>query len=303
MSNIWKFSPENELLLQRCLNSAPPLDDNNKWVLKFGIRNPDLLPKTTGNNIANDSPSYDDISIVQEQLNEKNSTILEEVLDPEFDIKANFFELVNICLKEPNSLTKLAETLPKNTVETLYTLIFESNDLNTEFLELFFEKFSPAYIKRDSSRFSSNILNKTFEIYPQYLKYTIKAIFNDLDIENNVVLDFISSLSPQNQSEFLLMLSNMNIMPIENHILSIYTAYKTSNKIDSDQYFILKCLKNYSNLCINNKNYGKLMLAYLQCEKSLKRDIISNDFVELIEIHKTPFKKPCLNLFKEIKDL
>lgn len=304
MAYIWTIAPENKALLQRCITAAAPPVESNKWLRKFGPRNIDLINKTCETITVNDSPEIDESSVTQENQDESISNAEEEFLDPEIDLLTKFDHLVQQCRRTPTLLVKLAQKLPTSTTEKLFEYILNTDGLNREFLGAFYKYFLHHYIKREHSRFCTDVLLQTYNKYPQYLTIALKVILKDLEIQNNVVNDFILNLNAKNQTEFLEILSDFEFTTDEfsHNLFNIYTAYKTCNKNDSVQNYIFSCLKNYCDFCCSDKNFGKLMLAFLQHEKVLKRGV---DFIVLggiIERHKSPFKRPCMSVFKEIKD-
>lgn len=304
MSYIWTFAPENKALLQRCLSAAEPPDESNKWLQKFGPRNLDLINETTEIITVNDSPEVNESVATQENQDEDISNAVEEFLDPEIDLLAKLDMLVEKCRKTPKLLVKLAENLPISSAEKLLEHILNTEDLDKEFLMLFYKYFLHSYIKRESSRFCTDILFKTFNKYPQYLKIALKLILKDLDIQNNVILDFILNLNANSKTEFLEIVSDIEFTADEfsYNLFNIYRAYESCNKTDSVQNYIFSCLKTHCDSCCSDKNYGKLMLTFLQHEKSLNRNVDYIVLEGLVERHKSPFKRPCLSVLKEIKD-
>lgn len=264
MANIWSFSPESKSLLQRCLNAAAPPDESNKWLQKFGPRNLDLIKDFEDTIVVNDSPDTTHSPIVQDKQDEDILIVVQEFLDPDFDLVLRFDYFVNKCIKTPKLLTNLAQNLPTNTVERLFQHIFDSNDLNNQFLEYFYVNFLHTYIKRDNSRFCTNALLKIYNKYPQYLKLALKVILKDLEVKNNVVNNFISNLNANDQTEFLNLITDIEFTSEEfsHNLFNIYTAYKSCLKSDFLQNCMFLCLKKHSNFCCNDKNYGKLLLSF-----------------------------------------
>ena len=168
---------------------------------------------------------------------------------------------------------------------------------------IFYKYFLHSYIKRENSRFCTDILLQTYLKYPEYLKIALKVILKDLDIPNSVFKDFILNLNPINQSDLLETLSDIQFTAEEfsHNIFNIYTAYKSCSKTDSIQKYIISCLKIYSNFCYNDKNFGRIFLAYLQFERCMKRNVDCSVLEDLIERHKSPFKRPMFVSVKRNK--
>ncbi|KAH9635892.1 hypothetical protein HF086_002452 [Spodoptera exigua] len=304
MSHIWTFAPESQALLNRCLNAASPPDPGNKWLQKFGPQNLDLIKKSNETIIVNDSPEYDDVPATQENTDANLTNDVEHFLDPEISILTKFEGLVGKSIKTPKILGKLADTLPTSTAEQWIEHILSAESLNTDFLTLFYKYFIPTYVKRENSRFCTDTLIKTHEKYPQLLKISLKIILKETERENNVINDFFSSLNADELTNLIEFISDIDLNSEQyTYILfNIHTAYKSCNKTDNVQNYIFSLLKNCNNFCSSDKNYGKILLAYLQHEKKLRRNIDIILLEELVERHKTPFKRPCLSIINDMKE-
>ncbi|XP_050556726.1 uncharacterized protein LOC126911823 [Spodoptera frugiperda] len=303
MSHIWIFAPESQSLLQRCLNAASPPDPSNKWLQTFGPQNLDLINKTNDTIIVADSPENDPVSETQENVDDNLTIDIEQFLDPDVDILLKIDDLVEKCLKTPKILVKLAETLPTSVAEKFIEHIITAEELKTDFLQIFYKYFIPTYIKRENSRFCTNILLKTHAKYPHLLKITLKIILKDVEIENNVINDFFTNSNSDELTKLLEFISDVDFSPEQytHNLFSIYTAYKSCTKTENIQNYMFTLLKHCNNFSSSDKNYGKLMLAFLQQEKGLKKNIDVLLLEELVERHKTPFKRPCLSILNEIK--
>lgn len=303
MSHIWTFAPEHQSLLQRCLNAASPPNPCNKWLQTFGPQNLDLINKTNDTIIVADSPECVPDPETQENVDDSVTIDIVQFLDPDVDILSKIDDLVEKCLKTPKLLIKLAETLPTSTAEKLIEHVISAEALKTDFLQIFYKYFIPAYIKRENSRFCTDILLKTHAKYPQLLKITLKIILKDVEIENNVINDFFTNLNSNELTKLLEFISDVDFSPEQytHNLFSIYTAYKSCTKTDNIQNYMFTLLKHCNNFSSSDKNYGKLMLAFLQQEKGLKKNIDILLLEELVERHKTPFKRPCLSILNEIK--
>ncbi|PZC72757.1 hypothetical protein B5X24_HaOG210684 [Helicoverpa armigera] len=304
MSYIWTFAPESKALLQSCLNAAGPQDESNKWFQKFGPQNLDLINKTIDTIVVNDSPEIDDKPATQENQDEDILNAAQEFLDPEIDIISKFGDLVENCKKTPKLLEDLAKNLPTATAEKLFKHILDTKDISRDFLTIFYKYFTPHYIRRENSRFCTEILLETYKKYPVHFKLAFKVILKDLEVQNTVVNDFILHLEPKNLTDLLEFISDLQLSSEQfcHNLFTILTAYKTCNKTDIIQNYILSYLKTYPDTCSSDKNFGKLMLAYLQNEKACKNKIDCELLEGIVERHKSPFKRPCLSILKEIKD-
>uniref|UniRef100_A0A2H1VDU1 SFRICE_030899 n=1 Tax=Spodoptera frugiperda TaxID=7108 RepID=A0A2H1VDU1_SPOFR len=259
----------------RCLNAASPPDPNNKWLQTFGPQNLELINKTNDTIIVTDSPECALVPETQENVDVNLTNDIEQFLDPDVDILSKIDDLVEKCLKTPKILVKLAETLPTSTAEKLIEHIISVEELKTDFLQIFYKFFIPAYIKRENSRFCTDILLKTHAKYPQLLKITLKIILKDVEIENNVINDFFTNLNSDELTKLLEFISDVDFSPEQytHNLFSIYTAYKSCTKTDNIQNYMFTLLKHCNNFSSSDKNYGKLMLAFLQEEKGLKKNI------------------------------
>lgn len=301
MTHIWTFSPKSKELLEQCLNAALITDDSNKWLKQFGPKNTQTLKKMDKTVVIQDSPDVE-MSVKQENEDQDIQNALEEFIDEDFDIISNFNILEDKCENNPTILTKLAENLALSNRNKLIQHVFDSESINKKFLDIFFEYFLPVYIKNDNSRSSTDLLLKTYKLFPQYMKLLLKVVLKDLEIQNNILNDFILMLNSNENTELLNKISSIELTGEEftHSLFNLFTAYKSCNKTDSIQKYIVSLLKTHSQFCSIDKNYGKLLLAYLQQEKTLKHVLDKLVIERIVESHKSPFKRPCLAVLKEL---
>ncbi|CAB3234748.1 unnamed protein product [Arctia plantaginis] len=305
MPYIWTFSPDSKPLLEQCLNAAAmlPPDNNNKWLLRFGPKNLDLIKKTDDIDLTEDFPELD-ITDRPAENQENIQKLVEVLIDPDFDIVSKFHLIYEKCKEKPKLLTKLAENLPSDIIEKLTYHIFDTTNKSNQFLQYFYEYFVPVYIKKSNSRLCTELLLKANKLHTDCFKILLKVILKDTDIQNTIINDFICTLNVDQQTKLLTDINNIELSGEEfsHNVFNIYTAYKSCNKTENIQNTILSLLKTHSVHCSADKSYGKLLLAYLQQEKIFKTNSNYVEIEKIIEIHKSPFKRPCHSVLEEINN-
>ncbi|XP_052748220.1 uncharacterized protein LOC128200092 [Galleria mellonella] len=313
MSDIWTFHPLSEDEVLKCIALAPRPNDNNKWFRRFGHKliapccnDENILSPKTNDRVEKKSktPDPEDCPLeIEKNKIDSNEKHFEDFLEAvENDPILQFNSLVEECLKDNVLLTKLAQKLTTFSVEKICKHIYENENINSAFLEIFHKYFVPAYLKREHSCISLDILVRAHAKYPVLFKTLLCTILKDPEIPNLFFQDFISSIDETEQTKLLLDISNFELRTEEfiNNIFSIYTAYKNSEKTDRIQTFILDHILQCGHICSNDKHFGRLLLAFLQAEKHLNICQNYGNIERIIEIHKSPFRRPCWNIFKEL---
>lgn len=309
MSHIWTFAQSSEGLLKRCIDAAAPEDPGNKWVkhLKRKRLNPIISDSII--NAGNVKIYKEDCEPLPDVKEEVKPEILESEIDDtlfeniENDPIYHLDFLIEKCVLNQKLVIELAEKLSGSTVEKICNHLFSKKDANVIFLQYFYELFFPTYLKREYSLFSLDLLIKAENSNPLLFKKLLQILFKNLEIPSKVLQDFFQNLNEQKKIEFTsnLIETDLSNKEFSHHLFTIYIAYKDSKKNDRINNFIFTNLIKNSQNCVSEKNYGRLLLLFLQVMKENPR----NDMKKLenvMEIHRTPFKKPCLNIFKEILD-
>ncbi|CAG9790666.1 unnamed protein product [Diatraea saccharalis] len=313
MSEIWNFSPSLQFEVELCLSTVSN-NENNKWLkafghCKFNLVHPPRPAEHNNSEIEGRNASTIIVSAEKDHAvvdNAKTTITDNETIEKiceclHTDLSSRYNFMIEECLKNPNLLVKLACHLNINTVEKICKFVFESNNVNKDFLVLFFKVFLPAYIKRGYSCHTLDLLlcgskfSLEFDIF-------IRKILKDCNIPNNFLQDYVKMLNGEQQSRYLLLLANLDLSSEQfvHNLFSIYLAYKDCVKSDKIQCLIQSLLYEYSNNCISDKNYGRLLLSFLQTVKSCKGNF-NREYVEkIITLHRSPFKRPCLTIFNEL---
>ncbi|XP_046976109.1 uncharacterized protein LOC124542206 [Vanessa cardui] len=303
--SLWQFSEASLPLLKRCIEASKP-DLNNKWIKRFGTFNQLDMKNTVKENdnitipLSEHTNSVDKETLIQEKV-EISEDIWQEMSD--IDPISQFDYLVENCLKHSALYALLAENLPLTSVEKLCNHIFETNIINLTFLQKFYTLFLPVYLKREYTRTSLDILIKAEKYNSDMFKYLLELIIKDIDLPGQIIQQYISTIDSKCQLELMKNIISFNLSNevFVHHIYSIHVLYKNCEKTDFIQQFILTKLANISQLCVNDKNYGRLLLTYLQAKKKYSTNYTV--IQKIIDLHRSTFKKPCLNAFNELQKL
>lgn len=276
LSNIWQFSSSSELYLQRLQNSID-CKETNKWLGKFknGTKNIRMVEEPV--------ISESDKPVIEE---EKQKQLPADIID--LDPVNNFTEIIHMCTENTNTYCLLANSLSYQSIEKLYNYILNTN-VNKTFLEHFYKLTLPIIFKKE---YSIDLLLKIYE--HEEFKIFLQSILCDKEVPCMIMQEFIKTLNSEEKTKLIQILINIDL-PREifiYHLFTLYTAYKDCIKIQSIQDYIHAKLAQIAEDCVQDKNYGRLLLAYVQSQKSL---IKIKDIEELINIHRSPFKRPCLN--------
>lgn len=307
MSLSWTFAPSSEALLKRCLDAAAPENLENKWVKHFKKKRLNLLKSEPKPNNSVDKIKKGDIALLPDAKEDTKPVILYSEIDETFfeSIETepifHFDFLVEKCVKDHKLFIELAEKLSGNTVEKICNHILSKKEVNEIFLEQFYTSFFPAYLEQEYSLVSLDLLVRAEKSNPSLFKKLLKLLFKNIEIPSKLFQDFFETLNEHKKSEFTSSLLEIDLSPKEfnHHLFTIYIAYKDSKKTDRINNFIFTNLLRNCEDCVSNKNYGKLILVFLQVMKDNPRNDIKK-LEKVLEMHRSPFKKPCLNIFNEI---
>lgn len=300
MSHIWTFSPSSEPLLQRCIEAALLQETDNEWTQHFGRTNFTTKPDPPAEKTIS---TAEIIEIPPSQAEEKKpqvSVTYEDFFSSiENEIRLDY--ITKECSINPDLLSIMAQKLSINIVEKLFNQVFASKDIENRFLIDLFHKFLPQHIKFQNSRLCIDLLTKINEKYPEMFQTLLRILLEDVEIPNQVLNNYIATLDEQKVTIFMENLTTIELSSgsFTHNILTIYTAYKNCKHTEKIQSYIKTNLLQHSKSCTSDRNYGRLFLAYLQTEKLLEHEI-SKNLEDCLEIHHSPFKRPCTMLIKEL---
>lgn len=299
MSQIWTFSPSSEIQLQKCIAAALPPDENNKWVQKFFRK---LDENSTTHNLTEQQ---------HERLNISENT-------PETDSQDNYKEFIEIienesilrfedieeeCCKNRNLLVYLAEQLSSPSVEKFCKQL-HSKTTSDVFLTNVYTKFIPTIIKREYNRYIIDFLVLSRENRKGYLEILIDIVIRDTAISRNVLNDYILTLNKQERVEFMKRILDMDLSAecFAYNIPVVYNIYKECSKSHDVQCKMLPKLLEYGLHCKNDRHYGKMLLAFLQTEQSIDKKANEKAIKQVVEKHRSAFRRPCEIILNKIID-
>lgn len=304
---LWKFSESSQPLLKRCLEASSTIDADNIWVQKFGhlLQNRNLVKNANESErkeIKAPSPTRVDskatVIIEKEDVPEE---LLQDIL--ESDPVSRFDFIVENCLNNSRLYNKLAKQLPLTSIEKLCDHIFQTENVESKFLGNFYKIFLPEYLKREHSISSIDMLLKANKYNSEYFNNFLELLIKDTELPSQVFQQFISIIDKNNQIELMenIVLYDLSNDVFIHHLHSIYLLYKNCQKTEYLQKHILLKLSNASHQCASDTNYGRLLLNFLQTQKNFTSNF---DAIEkIINKHRSPFKKPCINAFNDLKEL
>lgn len=317
MSEIWNFSPSLKDQVQRCISAARK-DEQNKWFQEFGhlTRNQNLSEILSCEKIAI-TPQPIEINsenvVVEDkadteickskETSEFEAENIEEIVDSmetEFATRVDF--IIEECVKNYNLLHSLALKLSTNTIEKLCKHICDKKDMSKDFISQYFQYFLPNYIKRSYNSATLDILVVSHKKYPLQFKLLLEILIKDTGMPKQVFQDFVQSLDEIGCSSLIMDLSEFDLTSVQfsSNIFSIYTAYKNCKKSERIQIYLQSLLIQHSSFCNTDRHFGRLLLTFLQTQKSLKIPVNGDSIENIIETHRSPFKRPCAVLLKEL---
>lgn len=315
MSNIWRFSSSSEPLVRKLIETANTLNDNNKWSEKFRH-----VTEACRNYFSDENTiaalSDDNENLEGPELNitpEIACEIGEELMDTNFDadfcncIEAEpvtrFDFMMEECLKHPNLINALANHLSVNAIEKIFDTILLRTDVGLEFVSIFIQMFFPIFLKREQSWLALDLLLKTNKAFPESFKPLLIQLMSDVNIPSNILQELLQS-SVDLQKEFLGIILHINFTEemFKHHLYALYIAYKDCIKTETIQNFMQTKLIENAPRCSDEKNYGRLLLTFLQAQKGLTFQTNCITLQRVIEQHKSSFKRPCMTVLNEISE-
>ncbi|CAH0730857.1 unnamed protein product, partial [Brenthis ino] len=309
---LWQFCESSQPLLQRCIEAANRNSNiNNKWLEHFGtktITNIDnvekmIVDEETEMNTPEPSVNHEKLSNTmsrEKNLREVSKDIFTQEL-ADLDPINNFDDIMEKCLQNTETYTFLAKNLPFTAIEKLCNHIFNLDNIDLIFLEHFYKLFLLELFKRDNTHLCLDLLikaKKYIKIFDEFLYIFV----NDPEIPKHLLLEYVSTLNSTEKSELLKNICQTISQDVFlHHMHTIHTMYKESENSEEVQKCIFKNLKKISPFCLNDKNFGKFLLNFLQMQKNYPINCLVLD--KIVESHSSVFKKPCVNALNEIKRL
>ncbi|CAG4980617.1 unnamed protein product [Parnassius apollo] len=321
MSGIWKFSSFSEPLVQKLLQTANELENNNKWSQKFKHVNKSYLDYYSEQNTNEDRLNVNEYKTKRLECNLSpkvltecdigedtpdltNIKIKQNVCDAiEAEPVVQFDYMVEECTKNPTIVANLAEHLTISATEKIFHTTLTKDNVNIKFISVFFNNFFPIFLKREQSWFALDLLHKSNKIYPEVFRPVLIEIIKDTNIPSKIVQEFVQSSSLEFQKDFISLIMHIEFTSkmFLHHLYTLYLVYKDCTKTEIIQnYFQSKLIENAPS-CINEKNYGRLLLLFLQSQKVMGLSLNHVMLERVIELHKSPFKRPCLTVLNDIK--
>ncbi|CAF4943161.1 unnamed protein product [Pieris macdunnoughi] len=290
---MYQFSPSSTALLERCIELAKQNEQTNAWKERFLV--------------SMDSKVSDNAEETLAVCNLESSEEMEIIVNPTYtddkyrEIEADPILNINILFEDANNgelLTKLAQNIDDTCAEKLFNHMMK-NHINLKYIEIFFKYFLPHYFKRHQSRLCLDVMINAYNVYPAQFHIILKNMVND-ETSTNILQEFVSTLSPSKQTDILkiIMASNISSNTFMRHMFSIHACYKNCTGIENIDNFIFVKLKEASGDCVTDKQYGRLLFTYLQN----KKDCNNIHLKKIVEIHRSPFRRPCLNLLNGISE-
>ncbi|KAG6464133.1 hypothetical protein O3G_MSEX014302 [Manduca sexta] len=296
---MYTFCPSSEALLAKCIAAAPPPNPNNKWMLAFR-RNIEEPKHNLNLSRGEKNPVVLTCDVV---MNDECMNDYEELIDAiETDPTSRWDYIVEECTKNPNLFVLLSERLTTPSIDKLCKHVIITKN-SFEFLENFCKHFLVNCIKREYNRLYLDFFVEIHKEHEELYKIMLQIILQDTDIPEKMLSDFITFLNEDEQKEFI-----KNILHIKltsenfvHYLPTILNAYKISKNSDETQNYIFSLLVQHNDVCRNNKQYGKLFLAFLQTEKAMGRVLNLKYLKDLLENHITPFRKPCEKILNDLQ--
>lgn len=311
MSDIWTFSASSQQQLLRCIKSAKPPNENNKWLIRFGRRNIDSNFARDRSNLVEEitidlsAPDVDNPLPAEEPdkvaSSPENYEEILEVIEQEPVLKFQY--LVEESMKNSNLLVKLARSLSLASIEKISRHIFDSIYKNSLFIQQFHELFIPELLKRELNWLSLDVVVRSHQVYPESFKILLNIIVKDTQISNKVLQDLVASFSEKEMTKLMSDISEIELTTEQflHNIFSIYMIYKDCEKATHIQNYINSITSQNYHHCISDKNFGRLLLSFLQAQKQLKCHLDFVNMERIIESHRSPFKRPCAMVLNELK--
>lgn len=248
-------------------------------------RNPPPMPPCDHNMSKRDNIKLSDLIIIQ-AMDEKPREL--------------FDYIVRECVAAPYFITCLAQHLSGKSVAIMCRKVFTGNDLNENFVENFYTMFFPAYFKRKYSWFTVHLLKQAQTSWPGAFKNLLRVLIKNVEVPRRVLQDFVVNIKETQRDNFMktIVEAGLNTEQFVHHLQTINLVFVHSDKNVHVCRFVLDNLESHAYDCYNNREYGRLLLSLL---KNLgETDISQRTIKNLIDIHGTEYKAPCLIAFEEI---
>ncbi|CAG9577690.1 unnamed protein product [Danaus chrysippus] len=312
MTQPWKFSESSQDLLERFVKSSEKIG-RNKWVRKFGHRTTELLESYHITVVDRDDTfviSSDESSSDTIITGDKNNEVDEiQSIADKFSQDVAVREpvshidyIMKKCYKDPKNYNLLADSLSEADMEKFLEHIL-NNAVDNTFTERILTELLPTYLKKYPSRNSIDLFIKTRD--KNIFKHILEIIMKDIEIERVILQEYTSLLKSTEKSDLLNNIITFNISDevFTHHLETILMIYKDCNKTKDINHFILTKLTQTAQNGANDKNYGRLLHLYLQNIKHNPEEAASclENLEKVIDIHQSPFRRPCVNTFNDIK--
>lgn len=301
MAHIWKFSPQSEELLQRCIAIAPPEDENNKWVRAFRKKTQiEIKPNSTSVDEKIESDSQLLTSEPEIVIDSDNYEQFFESLGTGSDLDIEFLQ--KECREHPKLLSLIAHRLPAPSLEKIADYVFFTKNTDDAFVKNFVKHSLPIILMKDYKRFYLDLIKLIMNKYSDIFTDLLEVIVKNENVSTNILSDLTTNINGGEKEVFLRAFLKIEFASIDfiRHLQTINSFYATCEKNDNLQKYIFDCLYRSKELCKENKKYGKLLVSYLQNVKNMKSDAYKKEIQEIVEKHSSPFSKQCLLLFNQI---
>lgn len=196
-------------------------------------------------------------------------------------------------------ITRIALFLSAATLDKICGKIFSRKDVDDQFVKLWYEHFFCVYFKRVYSWSSLHLLIKASKAYPAHFKITIKIMLMDTYLQNNILLDYIETLNKEDCTNLMKSVKEIPLTceQFDHNLLVIYLVFKKCDKSESIiQYVHVNLEANYK-FCANNKNYGRLLLCFIENLSGFNVNI--RNVKQLAESHCTSYKSACMTALEK----
>ncbi|CAK1547902.1 unnamed protein product [Leptosia nina] len=294
---MYQFTSSSMLILERCIDLAKQRNETNQWNQKFSLKS------SYSNEFINNLDAKEGA-----QLKELNYAHEEIILDPSInneqkykDILTDPIAYIDVILEEGSLdnilLIFLSENLTDMDVERLSGHILEDR-VNLRFIENFFTYFLPNCFKRENSRLSLDLLIRAFKSYPAKFHLLLQRTL-DTEMDCHIFQEFTSILTPQELSAIMksFIEFDLSVDVLIRHMFAFVSCYKSCIKDVKINNFVVVKLNEAAEKCTADKQYGRLLLTYLQNKNdNFKLSLLKR----IVDNHRSPFKRPCLNMLNEL---
>lgn len=291
MEDLWNFSPRSEAYLQRFLGAANEnRASESRWVKFFANR--DTLPASVSGITMKDHEDMDEEASVLNTTSTLSTSDIEKCKEMLDNLENQFDNIVSLCLKNPDLLIVFTDNLSVILLETFLKHVFKQRCLEKQFLDIVFAKLLPVLISRHNSKWLYEVLSHAFLVHPDRFLTTILPLLLSKSVCEDYLLNFckILPLDCKNCLMKHLCLTPMSADQFLRHINTIYELYKTVERTSDVNTYIYRSLYNSSDVCCNDKMYGRLLIMFLQTDNL---NIEYRKLKILVDNHYSIFKKTC----------